>query len=102
MKGRINKQIFSNNKCIASYDKMLRPVSPLVRVKRRWVEIDFDIKGDLFCVGVVDADERIRPGDDVVITRKGMPVAIGNAILSGSLMHTMRKGKAVKVKRKIK
>ncbi|MHC1604640.1 MAG: DUF5591 domain-containing protein, partial [Candidatus Methanofastidiosia archaeon] len=101
IKGRSVKQIFSNGKCIASLDSSLRPLSKNIKVKRKWVKVDFDIKGDLFCPGVLEADPNIRPGDEVIITRKEGAVAVGRAVLPGELMTKMRIGKAVRVKKRL-
>ncbi|MBU7043973.1 MAG: DUF5591 domain-containing protein [Theionarchaea archaeon] len=63
------------------------------------VNIDFDLKGDVFCPGVLHADSRIRPGEQVVIKRDGA-VGIGRAVVCGSLMTQLEKGIAVKVKKR--
>ena len=63
------------------------------------VYIDFDLKGDVFCPGVLQADTRIRPGEQVVIKRDDAE-GIGRAIVSGFLMTRLNKGIAVKVKKR--
>lgn len=68
------------------------------RVKNYCVSIDFDLKGDVFCPGVIDADPCIRPGEPVVIKR-GHAVGIGRAVVPGFLMTDV-KGMAVKVKKR--
>lgn len=63
---------------------------------------DFDLTGSLFSVGIVSADERIRPGDEVVIRRNGELAGTGVSLMSGSEMADSRRGEAVKVRHKIK
>lgn len=60
------------------------------------VTIDFDLKGDVFCPGVLTADTRIRPGEQVVIKR-GHAVGVGRAVVPGDIMTEYEKGFAVKV-----
>lgn len=63
---------------------------------------DFDLTGSLFSVGIISADERIRPGDEVVIRRNGELAGAGVSLMSGSEMADSRRGEAVKVRHKIK
>ncbi len=63
---------------------------------------DFEIKGDIFSVGVEGADPEIREGDDVVIVRKDEPAAVGIAEKSASEMVESRRGLAVRVRKKIR
>ncbi|NPA47026.1 MAG: RNA-binding protein [Thermococci archaeon] len=70
--------------------------------KSYWVEVDFDLRGDVFAVGVNGADERIRPGDIVGIIRDGEVIGVGRAVLSGREMLRARRGVAVKVKKRKK
>jgi archaeosine synthase len=69
-------------------------------MKKYWVDIDFDLRGDIFCAGVLDADERIRAGDMVCIRKDGEPCGVGRALLPAFLMKKMKHGKAVLVKHK--
>ncbi|MBN1785567.1 MAG: DUF5591 domain-containing protein [Candidatus Methanofastidiosa archaeon] len=100
IKGRGIKQVFAEGRAIASLTKGLRPLASDVDVTRRYVDIDFEVKGDLFCVGVKDAEDGIRPGDEVVIRRNGRSMAVGTAVLPGDMMKKMRKGKAVKIRKR--
>ncbi|MEM3341352.1 MAG: DUF5591 domain-containing protein, partial [Thermoplasmata archaeon] len=83
---------------------------------------DFELKGTLFCKGIINADKRIRPGDEVVIVseksgtidekensvetriesdtlqKKLRVKACGVAALSGREMMELKKGVAVKVR----
>ncbi len=70
------------------------------RLKAYWVKVDFDLRGDVFTVGVDEADERIRPNDIVGIVRDGTVVAVGKAVLSGEEMVRSKKGVAVKVRKR--
>ena len=69
----------------------------------RTVEIeDFSLKGNLFAVGVLDADPDIRIGDDVAICHKGELRGVGVALMPGSDMRFLKRGIAVKVRHKTK
>ena len=64
-----------------------------------WVEIDdFIPKGSIFAIGVKDADERIRSGDEVVVFHNGELRGIGVAKMNGSEMIESRHGEAVKIR----
>ncbi|MHA1243489.1 MAG: DUF5591 domain-containing protein [Candidatus Heimdallarchaeota archaeon] len=55
----------------------------------------------LFAVGVVKADEKIRPSDEVVIlSEKGELLGIGTAQMSGIDMNKQKKGSVVKIRAK--
>lgn len=67
------------------------------------VEImDFELKGNLFAVGVVRADPRIRIGDEAVIVCNGEVRAVGVAEMCGREMTDLKRGIAVKVRHKVK
>ena len=75
----------------------------LLRTGRNIVEmLDFEIKGNLFAVGVSKADHGIRTGDEVVVTMDGTVKAVGVAMMSGAEMEDLRRGIAVKVRHKAK
>ncbi len=63
---------------------------------------DFEIHGDIFSVGVEDADPEIREGDDVVIVQKDEPVAVGIAERSSVEMLESKRGIAVRLRKKIR
>jgi len=63
---------------------------------------DFEMKGNLFAVGVMNADPMIRPGDESIIVLNGKVVAVGVALMSGREMVDLKRGIAVKVRHKIK
>lgn len=65
-----------------------------------WVKIDFDLRGDVFAVGVNEADPVIRPDDIVAVVRDEQVVGVGKAVLSGEEMVRAKKGVAVKVRKR--
>ena len=69
-------------------------------LKAYWVRIDFELRGDVFAVGVNEADPAIRPDDIVGIVRDGKVVGVGKAVLNGEEMVRARKGVAVKVRKR--
>lgn len=71
----------------------------IVKIKDEVAE--FILKGrSVFAKHVVEADESIRPGEEVVIVdSSGGIVAVGRAILNGREMITFETGVAVKVRR---
>lgn len=55
---------------------------------------------NLFAKHVVEADPKIRPGEEVMITdTKGNLLAVGKAVLNGKEMKHFKKGLAVNVRR---
>lgn len=67
------------------------------------VEImDFELKGNLFAVGVVSADPRIRIGDEAIIVCNGETRGVGVAMMCGREMTDLKRGIAVKVRHKLK
>ena len=56
--------------------------------------------GDVFAKHVIDADEEIRPMEEVIILNsRNEVIAVGRALLSGIEMHEFTRGVAVKVRR---
>ena len=68
---------------------------------RVWMD-DFELKGDLFAVGVKDADPGIRPGDEVAVY-KGVDelMAVGVARMSAVEMLAASRGVAVAVRHRV-
>ena len=67
------------------------------------IEIDdFIPKGSVMSVGVLNASNHIRAGDDVVVCHKGEVRAVGQAVISGPEMVVSNRGVAVKVRHHIK
>ncbi|MDD1739460.1 MAG: hypothetical protein LUQ30_01215 [Methanothrix sp.] len=58
---------------------------------------DFLPKGSLLAPGVVEADEQIRPGDEVII-RGEKAFGVGRARMSGWEMMASKRGVAVDIR----
>jgi len=58
---------------------------------------DFLPKGSLLAPGVLDADEQIRPGDEVIVVGE-KAFGIGRAKMSGWEMKASRRGVAVEIR----
>jgi len=63
---------------------------------------DFELKGNLFAVGVLKADHSLRMGDEAVVTVNGEVRAVGVAAMSGEEMERLSRGIAVKIRHKVK
>jgi len=75
----------------------------LAKMNKNVVEmLDFEIKGNLFAVGVTKADNSIRAGDEVAVTMNGDLKAVGVAMMSGKEMEELKRGIAVKIRHKTK
>jgi archaeosine synthase len=66
---------------------------------RVWMD-DFDLRGDLFAVGVLDADPGIRPGDEVTVLKGEEVMAVGVARMPSVEMLAASRGAAVAVRHK--
>ena len=64
--------------------------------------MDFELKGNLFAVGVIRADPSIRIGDEAVVLKNGKVVGVGVAMMSGREMTDLKRGIAVKIRHKLK
>ena len=56
---------------------------------------DFDLRGNLFAVGVSGADPEVREGDDVAIVRRGRVAGVGVARMAAEEMVASKRGIAV-------
>ena len=63
---------------------------------------DFKPKGNIFAVGVADADRDIRIGDDVVVLREEELVGVGVAAMSPKEMVESDRGEAVRIRHLVK
>ena len=63
---------------------------------------DFELKGNVFAVGVLEADPKIRIGDEAVVVRNEEVIGVGVAMMSGREMMDLQRGIAVKIRHKIK
>ena len=64
--------------------------------------MDFEMRGNLFAVGVIKADPRIHVGDEAIAVCNGKVRAVGVAAMCGQEMTDMKRGIAVKVRHKVK
>ena len=87
---------------IAGAKRLVSEVDPL----RMWVKIQdyaepFVAKGrSAFAKHVTEADNEIRPSEEVIVISKNNEVlAVGRAILSGTEMKAFNRGMAVQVRR---
>jgi archaeosine synthase len=68
-----------------------------------WVRVgDFKMEGNLFAVGVSDADPNIRIGDEVALVRGEKVVGVGVAMMFGREMKDSARGEAVRVRHALK
>jgi archaeosine synthase len=63
---------------------------------------DFELKGNLFAVGVKGAYPDIRPEDEVAIVHDGKLVGTGTAKMGAAEMTESGRGEAVRVRHKVK
>ncbi len=73
------------------------------QLNRYWVRFTGDeIRGSsIFAMGVDEADDSIRPGDEVIITdRNDQVVAVGRSEMSGREMRSLDRGIAVTLRHK--
>ena len=68
--------------------------------KKYWVEIadDFIPKGSILAPGILNSDENIRIGDEVLIFRNKKLVGVGTAVMNGANMKKSGYGEAVKIR----
>ena len=106
VKGSKMLRLFVDNQQTGTFKDGVVSVTPfgMQRIydmlKAYWVKVDFELRGDVFAVGVDEADERIRPDDIVGIVRDGKVAGVGKAVLSGEEMVRSKKGVAVKVRKR--
>ena len=71
----------------------------LARSNKYWVEIeDFFPKGSVFTVGIKDADDQIRMGDEVVVVHDREVRGVGMAMMNADEMIESNRGEAVKLR----
>jgi archaeosine synthase len=111
IKGRYpNLRIFKNGKQVAMLVGKRGMISLtldggkiLAEQNSYWVKIhDFIPKGNIFAVGVKDADKNIRIGDDVVVLRDDELVGVGVAVMSPEEMIESDRGEAVRIRHIVK
>jgi archaeosine synthase len=75
----------------------------LAKIGKNIVEMaDFEMKGNLFAIGVSKADPSLRAGDETVVMMNGAVNAVGAASMSGAEMLDLKRGIAVKIRHKVK
>ena len=87
---------------IAGARRMVREVNPLMG----WVRIQSDVESFIskgrstFAKHVTEADEKIKPNEEVIVVNsKNEVLAVGRALLSGTEMKAFSRGIAVRVRR---
>ncbi len=103
-KRRRRLEIYTDNNLLARYDRKrglrltVKGSELLYTHDTHYVTIDFELKGDVFCVGVLECDTSLNPGEDVVVIREGKAVGVGTAVVPGYMMKKMERGMAVEVR----
>ncbi|MBN1861928.1 MAG: DUF5591 domain-containing protein [Candidatus Thermoplasmatota archaeon] len=59
---------------------------------------DFILKGSVFAPGILNADEKIRIGEEVLVIRRKQLSGVGVALMNGIEMSTSSQGEAVKMR----
>ena len=109
-KGMYHKRILSNGVQLALLNKdhglfrlNLEGGEILKDLGINIVEIDFDLKTNtVFAPGIIKADHRIIPNDEVVVVRDDTAVGVGKAVMTGREMEECRNGIGVKLKHRLK
>jgi archaeosine synthase len=74
----------------------------LKKYGRYIINIDFKPEtNSIFCVGVSNAGEEIRPNDEVVVLHNNKVVGVGRATLNGREMTRAKKGLAVRLRHRV-
>ena len=67
------------------------------------VNIDFNLKTNtVFAPGIVNADPKIIPGDEVVVVFENSVAGVGKAVMTGREMEECGNGIAIKLKHRVK
>ncbi len=111
VKGRYPKlRIFQGKEQVASISYITGNLVPTLEGSKYLVEndfhtvkiADFQITGNVFAVGVEDADPNIRVGDEVAVVRNGELAACGTARMNGEEMVESNRGEAVRARHRAK
>lgn len=101
------RKIFKNNKQLGMITQERGLISLTLdganKIESYSVKIssDFDLIGSVFAPGIINADENIRIGDEVIVKNKKQTVAVGVAQMNSEEMIQSSYGEAVKVRHKI-
>ena len=99
MDGRVQMGMLTPERGMVSLT--LEGAARLLPQRLNWVEMeDFDLGGNLFAVGVQDADPNLRVGDEALVVRKGELEGVGVAAMCGPEMVASRRGEAVRIRHK--
>lgn len=109
-KGMYHKRILSDGKQLALLNKdhgLFRLNLPGGEILRdldiNVVHIDFDLQTNtVFAPGIVRADHKIIPNDEVVVVRDGNVAGVGRAVMTGREMEECDNGIGVKIKHRVK
>lgn len=76
----------------------------LKELGKYWVKLSFSPEAlktsSIFCPGIEDADEEIRPNDEVIVLYKDALVGVGKSILGGEELRRAAKGLGVVMRHK--
>ncbi len=111
IKGRFPRdlQIFLDNEQIATLRYAdgfltLDPTHAQKIIDLTYAKMEFattNIRGSsIFAVGIVKADPRIRPLDEILITKDNLVLATGTAVVAGCDMNKMTSGIAAQIRKK--
>ena len=70
------------------------------KISKHCIEIsdDFELIGSVFAPGIINADDQIRIGDEVLVFKNKKLCAVGVAKMNGSDMKKLTYGEAVKIR----
>ena len=109
-KGMYHKRVLSNGTQIALLNKdyglfrlNLAGGEILKDLGVHIVNIDFDLETNtVFAPGIIKADHKIVPNDEVVVVRDDTVVGVGKAVMTGREMEECGNGIGVKIKHRLK
>ncbi len=109
-KGMYHKRILSDgvqlallNKDYGMYRLNLAGGEILKNIGINIVKIDFNLETNtVFAPGIVEADHKIIPNDEVVVVKDDTVVGVGKAIMTGREMEECDNGIGVKIKHRLK
>ena len=109
-KGMYHKRILSSgvqlallNKDYGMYRLNLAGGEILKNLGINIVKIDFNLETNtVFAPGIVEADHKIIPNDEVVVVKDDTVVGVGKAIMTGREMEECDNGIGVKIKHRLK
>ena len=97
------KQLALLNKDHGLYRLNLSGGEILKELNTHIVEIDFDLTTNtVFAPGIIKADPKIVPNDEVIVVKDDAVVGVGKAIMTGHEMEECRNGISVKLKHRVK